>query len=71
MGFYIIPEKRKLGYGRVLFTHIENLLKVDGAKAIYLTPDSVSGIPFWKALGFEDSQKIDPDDHMPIYIKNI
>ena len=33
--------------------------------------ETVSGIPFWNALGFEDSKKIDPDDQMPIYIKHI
>jgi len=71
MEFYIIPEKRRLGFGKVLFTHIETVLKADGANNIYLTPDAITGIPFWMALGFEDSGKIDPDNHMPIFIKKI
>lgn len=71
MGFYIIPEMRRLGFGKMFFEHIENVLKIDGANYLYLTPDAVSGIPFWNALGFEDSKKIDPDDQMPIYIKYI
>ena len=62
MGFYIIPEMRRRGFGKMFFEHIESLLRIDGAHYLYLTPDAVSGIPFWKALGFEDSKKIDPDD---------
>ncbi|MBU1144595.1 MAG: GNAT family N-acetyltransferase [Firmicutes bacterium] len=71
MEFYIVPEKRKHGFGRMFFSHIESVLKADGANALYLTPDLVTGIPFWKALGFENSKKIDPDNHMPIFIKKI
>ena len=71
MGFYIIPKMRKHGFGKMFFEHIESLLRIDGANYLYLTPDSVSGIPFWNALGFKDSKKIDPDDQMPIFIKHI
>ncbi|MGE5579465.1 MAG: hypothetical protein ACM3WU_05395 [Bacillota bacterium] len=30
-----------------------------------------SGQPFWASLGFVDSGKVDPDNHLPIYIKRI
>ncbi len=69
-GFYIKPEYRRLGYGKEFFTHIERTLKKDGATKIYLTPDGVTGEPFWKALGFENSGKFDPDDKKFIYIKD-
>ena len=70
LGFYIKPAFRRKGYGRIFYSHVEAALVHDGAKKIYLTPDGVTGIPFWTALGFCDSGKIDPDDHKPIYIKN-
>lgn len=71
MGFYIKPEYRRKGYGKEMYEHIETLLKHDGAPKIYLTPDGVTGEPFWTALGFENSGKIDPDNEKYIYIKDI
>lgn len=69
-GFYIHPDYRRKGYGRVFFEHIENVLISDGAPKIYLTPDGVTGEPFWVSLGFENSGKFDPDDKKYIYIKD-
>ncbi len=69
-GFYIKPEHRRKGYGREFFAHIENTLTKDGAPKIYLTPDEITGEPFWTALGFENSGKFDPDDKKFIYIKD-
>ena len=71
MGFFIRKEYRRKGFGREFFCHIEEILKKDGAPKIYLTPDGVTGEPFWRAVGFTDSGKIDPDNKMPIYIKDI
>ncbi len=71
MGFYIKPEYRRKGYGRLFYKHIEKSLAFDGAPKIYLCPDSVTGVPFWQAMGFEDSGKFDPDDKKPIFIKSI
>lgn len=70
-GFYILPEYRRRGYGKDFFSHIESVLKKDGAPKIYLTPDGITGEPFWTALGFENSGKFDPDDKKYIYIKEI
>lgn len=71
MELYIVPDYRRKGMGSQVFQYIENILKKDGTSKIYLTPDSASGIPFWRALGFMDSGKIDPDNKMPIYIREI
>ncbi len=71
MGFYIKPEYRRKGFGRAFFEHIQTTLQNDGAEKMYVCPDTVTGIPFWKAMGFSDSGKIDPDDEKPIYIKTI
>ena len=38
---------------------------------MYVCPDHITGEPFWKAMGFTDSGKIDPDDNKPIFIKII
>ncbi len=70
-GFYIRPEYRRKGYGNEFFQHIESILKKDGAPKIYLTPDGVTGEPFWTSRGFENSGKFDPDDKKYIYIKEV
>lgn len=69
MELYIVPDFRRKGIASKVFTHMERILKNQGALQIYLTPDSSSGVPFWKTVGFSDSGKTDPDNKMPIYIK--
>jgi len=71
MEYYIAPKFRRKGYGKLFYEHIEATLKNDGTKNIYLTSDTVTGVPFWIAMGFNDSSKIDPDNKMPIYIKSV
>lgn len=71
MGFYIHPDFRRKGLGTAFSKHIETVLCSDGAAKIYVCPDAVTGEPFWKANGYEDSGKIDPDEHKPIYIKQV
>ena len=69
MGFYVEPSHRRQGLGRAFFRHIEDTLRRDGASCLYLCPESVTGVPFWRAMGFADSGLIDPDDQLPIYLK--
>jgi len=69
--FYIAPEFRRKGHGQLFYEHIEKTLKNDGAQKIHLTSDTVAGVPFWVAMGFSESDKIDPDNDMPIFIKNV
>jgi len=71
MEFYIAPEFRRKGYGKLFYEHIEETLKNDGTQNLYLTSDTVTGVPFWIAMGFNNSGKIDPDNNMPVYIKHI
>ena len=71
MEFYIAPEFRRKGYGKLFYNHIEETLIKDGTQNIYLTSDTVAGVPFWGAMGFSESGKIDPDNKMPIYIKSV
>ena len=51
-GYGIYPE----------YNHIRDVLIKDGATDMFVGPDPVTGVPFWKAMGFTDSGKIDPDD---------
>ena len=71
MEFYIVPEFRRKGYGKLFYKHIEKTLKNDGAENIFLTCDTITGEPFWIAMGYNDSGKIDPDNNLPVYIKNL
>lgn len=56
--------------GTAFYKHIKNVLSNDGASKMYICPDAI-GVPFWKANGYMDSGKIDPDARKPIYIKEI
>lgn len=71
MGFYVDPQFRHKGLRTLFSRHTEAVLYSDGAKKIYLCPDSVTGKPFWEANGYADSGKIDPDNQKPIYIKEV
>lgn len=71
MGFYIHPDYRRKGLGTIFSKHIETVLCNAGATKMYICPDAVTGEPFWKANGYEDSGKIDPDEQKPIYIKQV
>lgn len=71
MEFYVLPQYRRQGYGTEMYRHIETTFSNHGVESIYLTPDETSGEPFWVTLGFVNSGKVDPDNHMPIYIKKI
>ncbi|MCM1119244.1 MAG: GNAT family N-acetyltransferase [bacterium] len=71
MGFYIRPDFRRKGLGTVFNRHIETVLYDGGATNMYICPDAVTGEPFWKANGYNNSGKIDPDDKKPIYVKEI
>ena len=71
MEFYVTPYYRRKGYGKLLYEHIEKTLKQHGVNEIFLTSDTSTGVPFWVAMGFNDSGNIDPDNNMSEYIKKI
>lgn len=50
--FYISPKLRQKGYGRILNEHIEKIFINNGTNTVLLSPDPVSGIDFWKAMGY-------------------
>ena len=47
MEFYVLPKYRRQGYGSKMFKHIEKTFLSHGTESMYLTPEEVSGEPFW------------------------
>jgi GNAT superfamily N-acetyltransferase len=71
MEFYVKPEFRRQGYGRMIFNREEALFASHGVKRMYLNADPVTGLPFWIAVGFVGSGEIQPHNNMEIYEKEV
>lgn len=71
MEFFVLPEYRRLGYGRAMFERLQTLFQTDGADKLYLTTDSVSGEQFWQAMGFTPTGEKSPENGDPIYEKEV
>lgn len=69
--FYVSPKHRRKGFGRILNNYIENIFKVNGTNTVLLSPDPVSGIDFWKAMGYCDTGIHQGWGRHLIYIKHI
>ena len=57
MEFYIIPSKRRRGWGRRLFNRIVTILQAQGVDNVWLwsAPESEQ---FWHSLGFRETGEI-------------
>ncbi|MBE6782778.1 MAG: GNAT family N-acetyltransferase [Ruminococcaceae bacterium] len=53
--FYIAPKYRRKGFGRILNNYIEDVFIKNKTNVVLLSPDPVSGIDFWKAMGYNDT----------------
>lgn len=71
MEFYVLPEHRRKGYGKMMYLRLENHFRHDGVKNMYLTADPITGKPFWEAMGFRKNGEISSDNHLEIYEKEI
>lgn len=69
--FYIYSKHRRKGYGRILNDYIENIFKNSKTNTVLLSPDPVSGIDFWKAMGFCDTGIHQGWGRHLIYIKHL
>lgn len=69
--FYISPKCRRKGYGRILNNHIENIFKAGRTNTVLLSPDPVSGIDFWKAMGYCDTGLHQGWGRHLVYIKHL
>ena len=55
MEFYILPEYRRRGYGKIMYQRIETLFAEHGVKQMYLNSNSFTGMPFFESLGFKNA----------------
>lgn len=54
MEFYIVPNKRRLGWGRRLFTLCQQILRERGVSNVWLLTHPPAE-PFWQSLGFRET----------------
>lgn len=71
MEFYVIPEYRRKGYGKTMFSRLETLFADHKVERMYLTADKVTGEPFWKALGFQFYGEVSPENKQNIMEKDV
>ena len=69
--FYISPKHRRKGYGKILNDYIENIFKSNKTNTVLLSPDPVSGIDFWKAMGYRDTGIHQGWGRHLVYIKHL
>lgn len=58
--FYIVPNKRRLGWGRRLFNLCVEILKERNVEDIWLLTDQAAE-KFWQSLGFKETGEIDKE----------
>jgi len=58
--FYVVPQFRKLGIGKLLAAHTESALRTLGAAHLYLT--STDGVPFWQCCGWHLTEELCSND---------
>lgn len=71
MEFYVHPLHRRQGIGRVMFQRMEDYFALHGVSEMYLTSSPVTGVPFWKAMGFHPNGEISPENGQPIWTKKV
>jgi ribosomal protein S18 acetylase RimI-like enzyme len=71
MEFYVKPEYRRKGYGRIMAERLERLFTADGVTWSYLNADAVTGEPFWSAMGFTKTDEINTENNKPIWVKEL
>ena len=71
LNYCIAPAFRRRGFAREMNRRMEEIFLGWGITDVFLTPDPVTGVPFWRSVGYADSGKQDPANKMPIYVKRI
>lgn len=69
--FYISPKFRRKGYGRILNDYIEKVFSLNKTNVVLLSPDPLSGIDFWKAMGYCDTGIHQGWGRYLVYVKHI
>lgn len=70
MEFYLLEHWRKRGIGANIVTDICNKLKGLDCPKVYLTT-VLQSERFWTNAGFNNSGLVDPDNELPIFIKDL
>jgi len=68
--FYIVPSKRRLGWGRRLFNLSLEILRVQDVEDVWLLTDQASE-KFWRSLGFEETGEVDRETGQKIMVTSI
>ena len=71
MEFFIRSTFRRKGLGKELAVSCEQFFKNNDVKNIWLTADDITGVPFWKALGYHDTGEISKENNQMIFIKSL
>ena len=67
---YVVPEKRGMGLGRILYKHVEQMLRSRSVKNVWLlTTNKI--VPFWRKLGFKLSKERDKETGQLIMTKSL
>ena len=67
MDFWVFPEFRGNGTGRLCYEALEQYTKADGAVYYELNSEKEDSVRFWKSLGYKENG-VDEYD-MPLFIK--
>ena len=71
MEFFIRPPYRRQGIGRKLVDVCEAFFIHNGVEHVWLTADSVTGIPFWRASEYCESDEISVENNQKIMTKKL
>ena len=71
MELFVSPQYRKNGVGRNLINICEKFFRENGASNVWLTADSVTGIPFWIACGYSDSNEVSSENGQKVMTKHL
>ena len=71
LDYCVAPPFRRKGFATEMNRQMERMFLGWGIANVFLTPDPVTGEPFWRSVGYSDSLLTDPDNKMPIWVKRI
>lgn len=62
MEYYVKPDYRGLGYGKLAYSKAEKHIEEEGALYIELTPTNELNEIFWTGVGFKKPNDLDEDN---------
>lgn len=71
MEFFVRKEYRRKSIGKQLLKECENFFVSKGAKNAWLTSDEFTGIPFWEACDYKDSNEVSSENNLKIFVKQL